>query len=163
MKCRDFELDVADWIRQRLDESQSQAMEAHAGKCDRCRELAAAERRIQHRMAALSAPELRRDLWPELAVRLEETASAYAERRPRTRLRWVLVGALAVALAIVGTRIPRGHQTVRLAAVEDEARVVRMMADLEPVRFVEADVTGLDLYQSHEVQRVVLVGDSGSR
>jgi len=162
MKCRRFELDVADWVAGRLSGPQAAEMGAHEKQCARCHGVAESERQLQASMAAMPAASLRRDLWPELAVRLEQNAPKPVRRRWPILSRLLLTGGVAAALGLLVARVALKPAGSKLAQLQDEERVVLQMTQLEPVQYVEADVAAFAAYQGHELQRVVLMGDTGS-
>ncbi len=157
MRCRSFERDVGEWLRGRLSEKEASAMQSHAETCRRCAETLRVERALRKQAARLPVPGLQRDLWPELATRIQSPAA----ERPRARLRGLRLAAVAASLAVVGAiaYLAAGRlQPHTMAQMEDEMRVVRLMAEASPAVVSEQDNGIYDLQQRRQAQRLVLVG-----
>jgi hypothetical protein len=98
MKCRIFEIQVADWQASRLPESISEQMAAHQQSCERCSRIAASEAALRRRFNAWAEPAQPSDIWPRLAGRLEQKAP-----RPLFRIsyQWAFAGAMAMAVPLL--------------------------------------------------------------
>lgn len=101
MKCRTFNNQLLDWKSGRLSSEQAQHMAEHAQTCPFCAEEAGAEANLRDLWRA-ATPAPTRDLWPQIATRLEgQTAQS---RRPAFAIRppqWALVSAFGLAIAAV--------------------------------------------------------------
>ncbi len=167
MKCRDFDIDCAEWLKGRLAETRAEEMRRHEASCHKCAAIARAERSVMAVVGAQPEPSLNADLWPQLLHRLERQghasdAQAMPARRfhwrPTMRLGWGIAGVAAGLLAYMTMRPTLVDQTA-MVPPEDEVRVVEMIAATEPVRYVEASTGGLELSSDFEIQRGLLVGD----
>ena len=162
MKCREFDRDCADWLRGRLSGERNDEMRHHEASCPSCAALARAERAILAAVRAEPNPLQNVDLWPKVLNRLEHGRPAPETRtwpwHRRVRFVWGLAGA---AVALIGYMIihPAGVDRTALVRLEDEARVVEMIAASEPVRSVEASASGMELSADFEIQRGLLVGN----
>src|SRR5438874_1144281 len=93
MKCNQFEIDMADWIKSRLPEQQAAQMEQHAANCNACAKEAELERRLSGLWNAVPVPSQTPELWPAVAARLDRQAA-----RPRFSFgigRFAFAGTLA--------------------------------------------------------------------
>src|ERR1041385_8207707 len=93
MKCNQFEIDMADWIKRRLPDEQASLMEQHAANCASCAKEAELERRIAGVWQAVPAPSHMPELWPAVAARLDRPVA-----RPRFSFgigRFAFAGTLA--------------------------------------------------------------------
>jgi len=161
MKCRTFETDLPDWLRGRIAPDRAAAMEAHENTCARCRLLSEGERDLQQNFPCLAVPYIRQDLWPAIAARLAD-AELRARHRPSAGLlKWAMAGALAAVIGFAAVRTAVQPKQVALARPEDEAKVVRMITSMEPIRYVESDFGPYDVSRGQDTQRALLVGDSG--
>ena len=111
MRCWDFEQDLGEWLRGRLSAERAAAMAAHVEVCVRCQRAASVERRIYERMSRTNVPTLRRDLWPEIAMRLAEPEPLPKHRRPTLVMRWAAAGVLALVLGIA--IVPKANRVLR--------------------------------------------------
>lgn len=160
MKCRDFELDLPEWVRGRLTSDRAQHMAGHESQCAACARTAQYERDLVRDAPMMPAPAMRKDLWPDLMYRLADSPAARPGRRHALSLiRWAVAGAVAASLGFVAVRTAIHPHQIALAKPEDEARVVKMIAAMEPVTYMETDAESLDIYRGHEAQRALLIGD----
>lgn len=155
MRCWDFEIDVADYVRKRLPEDRRAAMNAHLEHCPKCRRVVALEETLQTGAARMEGPQLRRDLWPELATRIQTGPGLARHRSSWLLLRWATVGVVTAVMGAMAFRLAVRPDQQAMARPEDEARVVRMMTTVEPIQYVDADVL-----TRQEAQRVLLIGAS---
>ena len=103
MSCRHFERQTTDWLRRRLCQERSEAMEMHRKICPACARAFAAEAQIHTVWRDLAVPPAVPDLWPRVAGRLRVPPPASAWATEKSRLhprppRW----ALAAAVVLVG-------------------------------------------------------------
>jgi hypothetical protein len=126
MKCRDFDLYLAEWIVGRLPEGQAAEMQAHCDACTSCKRDAEDERVLRAAWQPLRSPAFldrsaqpdvpnTPDLWPRLSARIaalqEESAPAPIRsgwtvpqwlRMPRFVMPVAMGGALAtVAIGVM--------------------------------------------------------------
>ncbi|GEM_PF-691747 len=98
--CRDL-LEV--WLEGKLEADRLAAFEEHLARCGRCRREAQARADLVQAVAALPegiAP--RRDLWPQIAARMEQTAETEThQRRFRGWSQVLLAHPLAAAAALL--------------------------------------------------------------
>lgn len=120
MKCRDFDVYLAEWIAGRLPDAQAAAMQAHSDACSSCMRAADDERALRSAWQPLRGPSLTAklgtpsdmqntpDLWPRLSARIatvsQESAPAPVRsgwsmpewlRMPRFAMPVAMGGALA--------------------------------------------------------------------
>jgi hypothetical protein len=122
--------------------------------------LVESEHRLRKDLPCLAVPYIRQDLWPEIASRLAGAELRARPRRATGLMRWAMAGALASVLGFVAVRTAVQPKQVALARPEDEAKVVRMITSMEPIRYVESDLGQYDVYGGQDTQRALLVGDS---
>jgi len=108
MSCERFADVLADFLERDLDEATRLAMESHAQACDDCGPLLADIRAL--RVEAANLPELvpSRDLWKDIAERIETPVVALKGGRPATtqsggdrRCRGAWYGLVAAGLVAV--------------------------------------------------------------
>jgi len=101
MNCATFDHQLDAWIDGTLDPAVAREMDRHLASCEGCRAATADMRAVLKAAAALPtsiAPP--RNLWPEIAARLEGAAPARNIRRIPWR-RWAPLAAAAVLLVAV--------------------------------------------------------------
>lgn len=157
MKCRDFEIEVAEWVRERTSPAVSQALAMHESGCAKCRQLAEAERQIRIDLSALPSVDLARDLWPSMLDRLYQPKPVRHGWLALTK--WAMAGVAAAILGVAVFKAIQPPAQIAMAKPEDEARIARMMADAQMIQYVEKDLDTFGIYRGHEAQRALLVGD----
>ena len=78
MKCKQFENDIADWLKSRLPGDRASLMEQHAASCSDCSEAVEFERRLMKAWDTVPVTYPIPELWPAIAAKLERPAA-----RPR--------------------------------------------------------------------------------
>lgn len=112
MNCTDYQSTLHDWFDGELAVETETSLQAHLARCDECRAEAEALRTLLAEAAALPreiAPP--RDLWPEIAARIEATRVVEVDfgagRRVRASL-WrgrALLAAAAVVLVVASSAV----------------------------------------------------------
>lgn len=111
LDCDDIETRLQDFVDGVLEPGEERRMREHLAACDGCRSEEGRARRLRARVAELPrsiAPP--RDLWPEVASRLEERTPAEAPATPARRgpwrrwtpRQWALQAAAAVVFMLLG-------------------------------------------------------------
>lgn len=110
--CEQFAEHLMDHIEGDDDAGTRARMDAHVASCADCRALLADVRHISRDAADLPTLTPSRDLWPEIAARIEapviaipQLATVDAARRARRTPRWLGTAAAAAALVIVTSSI----------------------------------------------------------
>lgn len=99
MTCKDVTSRLDDYLEGRLEPSDTDAMRSHLGHCLACRkELKALESLLRSAENLPRSIEPDRDLWPDIARRLEADGAA---RRPASR-RWLPLAAAAALVLVAG-------------------------------------------------------------
>lgn len=117
MNCEAFNNRLDDWLDGELSAADARALEAHAADCANCATVMRTARRLQREAFTLPpAHEPARDLWPEIAARLEPRA-VRAERK------WLH----ALAASVAAVAIFAGGMLVSRVLLQDEANVPRLV------------------------------------
>lgn len=137
MNCKQFEIQLSDWLKGRLDAEECARMSAHKAVCAACAHSEAWERGLLTAWDTLATTRAPRELWPLVEARLAESA-ALPNRTPVRRWRLSLAGALSAgALCAVFFLTRPGPVPVvtgpgsgdRLA--EEPRSVLTMVADMQ--------------------------------
>jgi hypothetical protein len=99
MRCRTFKSQIMDWKSDKLNAGQSQRIADHLRTCAFCAQEARAEASLQE-LWRTAGPLPTRDLWPQIATRLE----GQSIKRPAISVRppqWALVSAFCLAVVAV--------------------------------------------------------------
>lgn len=142
MTCKRVEWQIADWVAGRLSERDAQSVAEHCRTCARCASLAADERSLRARFAAVRTEDRQIDLWPAVAVRSSGWSPV---RRVSWARRLVVASSLAAvclgAVLAVGNRMHSSPQqgAVVVAPAVDEAEAVRLVADTRRLPDVDTD------------------------
>jgi len=120
MRCRTFEVQVADWQASKLPEAISVQMAAHQKSCARCAQIAASEADIRRRFSGLPEPVQSSDIWPRLSAAISQSETelrraARGRREPRRPLfrlshQWGYAAAVVAAAPVaiwIATMHPR--------------------------------------------------------
>lgn len=111
INCQRFDDLLADYLESTLSLPSRAQMDAHAASCARCAEILADVRSIVDRAGALPVLEPSRDLWPDVAARLDapvvSIATAPSARRTLRMPRWVGLAAAAAVLVAATSLITR--------------------------------------------------------
>lgn len=104
MNCEAFNENLDDWLDDELGPADTRALEAHAAGCARCNTTMMTARRLQREAFALPITrEPARDLWPDIAARLEPRHA----HRGRPWLRAMAAGVAIVAVFAGGMLVSR--------------------------------------------------------
>jgi len=128
MKCNQFEIDMADWVKRRLPNDKAAQMEQHAANCEACAKEAEVERRLARAWDAVPVPSETPELWPAVAARLERPVA-----RPRFSFgigRFAFAGTLAAGAvcAVMFFQFNRGPQANVVQT--EKPTVVTMVAQM---------------------------------
>lgn len=154
MKCNQFEIDLADWVRQRLPEDASLKMERHASECASCASEAALERRMAAAWQAMPDAPPAPELWPKVAARMERP-----ERRPW--FAWNLgrlavggslaAGAVCAAFFMHFMGTPNSENNTNIATGVDEHKVVTMVAQMRELPESDPDALAPDTHMRRDL------------
>ena len=156
MKCNQFEIDMADWVKRRLPENQAVLMEQHAANCAACAKEAEMERRLAISWDAVPAPSKTPELWPAVAARLDRPAA-----RPRFsfgigRLAFASTLAAGAVCAVMFFQVSRPpHATIDQPTASGPT-VVTMVAQMRELP--EADPEALA--PNAHMRRDLMIGGS---
>jgi len=163
MKCKQFELNAADWVSNRLSTSMADEMQSHALVCAACHRVADSERSLQDVFQSTSLIERTPDLW----VRLERKISdAPARTRFNFQRLYALGGVAACAGLLVFTLITRSpqiqdeqHPVIQATqlSLAQEKHVVEMVANTQVMPDSDQYSTTSNPH-SAEGARLLLVG-----
>jgi hypothetical protein len=111
MNCQRFDDLLSDYLESTLSLPVRAQMDAHAATCARCAEILADVRSIIDRAGALPVLVPSRDLWPDVAARLEAPViaitTAASTRRQLRMPRWIGLAAAAAVLVVATSLITR--------------------------------------------------------
>ncbi|HWP03590.1 MAG TPA: zf-HC2 domain-containing protein [Gemmatimonadaceae bacterium] len=125
-ECQYFEMHVPALLEGEAAPELRRALEEHLGRCADCSALYGDLREIAARAASLPLLRPQRDLWPEIAARLDEKQPSETALLPRRRraVRTALWPALAAAMALaavaLGTSL-RARMQSAVASAPDSA------------------------------------------
>ena len=111
--CRRFDDVLSDYLENTISLPLRAAMDGHVASCARCSAILADVRSIVDRAAALPALKPSRDLWPDVAARLDSPVVPISAAPSARRLRvptWVGLAAAAAVLIVVTSVVT--HQWV---------------------------------------------------
>lgn len=165
MTCHELDERLDDWLDGALAGAEREALEAHLASCAACREQAERLRQLLAHAAALprslTPP---RDLWPEVALRIER-ASAWAG--PLGSWRPLALAAAAAALVGLGALLwsgsrPAAVRSVAMPSATAQARPVAQAGIEDPVLAAAAadyEAAASALLEVLERRRAVLPPD----
>jgi hypothetical protein len=111
INCQRFDDLLSEYLESTLSLPMRAQMDAHAATCTRCAEILADVRSIIDRAGALPVLAPSRDLWPDVAARLEtpvvSIATAASARRALRMPRWIGLAAAAAVLVVATSLITR--------------------------------------------------------
>lgn len=155
MKCTQFEIDMADWVKRRLPENQAALMEQHAANCAACAKEAELEHRIAGAWDSVPIPSDAPELWPAVAARLDRPVA-----RPRFSFgigRFTFAGTLAAGAicAVVFSYLGR-PPTMTVVQPQDQPTVVTMVAQMRELPEADPESLAPDVH----LRRDLMLGRS---
>lgn len=144
MICAEFEDRLDDYLDGSLAEPEFQELELHLAGCGACREQERSLRSLLLQAAALPREQTpRRDLWPEVAARLEPRDALSEARRALRNGGWLpaALGAAAAVLLAVATllRPPEPAPAPEPQALEPGSTALRAGSSSEPTEVLAAE------------------------
>jgi hypothetical protein len=128
MTCHELDARLDDWVDGTLEVAEGREVEAHLASCASCRESERRLRRLLAHAAALPrSVSPSRDLWPDLAQRIErERAWSWAATQWWRPVTLAAAATVAVAMAAVlwVHRAPAPARTVEIPAASPDAALV---------------------------------------
>ena len=123
MDCRNFALQVDDWLDGRLPDAQRQSMQLHVKNCHGCSRGYADARELRAQMRALAAPALRAE-FAERALLKAGTARRGRWALPPMALAASLVLAVGVAVILFAVRPEPVHTVILTVQQPESVRLV---------------------------------------
>jgi anti-sigma factor RsiW len=169
MTCRDFEIDLGDYVDGTLADQRRPVLLGHLGTCERCRGLVADLQTIHHAARALE-PEVPS---PQVWMRVQAAVESGAGRPSRVWSFWSTVAAVAttvmlvVSLSWLGGQLAAGRATpsVQTSAAPDlqlaEAPFTDAISGLESI--AKAEQATLDAETADVLQANLTVIDGAIR
>jgi anti-sigma factor RsiW len=119
MKCDQVQLSLDDFVDGQLSRAEAASIEDHLRGCELCSSQLAALRELRSRTASLaSSIEPARDLWPEIADRIESRKLVAGRFRHPLRSAVIAAAAAAVLVGAVIVGYLAGRQNGRSTVVE---------------------------------------------
>ena len=106
------ELELIEWVADRLETERAEAVQAHVAACDACRQKASAQREAWDNAGGWDVRPPARDLWPAVEARLRDDRHAAQVNRPgwpRVAIRAAAAVLLAAAVGHVAGRLVRSR------------------------------------------------------
>lgn len=152
MNCRQFEIQMADWVSRRLPEPLAALMEQHKNECPRCARLAEGEAALQRAWADWGTATEMATRPVELSSRAFDRITQPASRPfvsfPGSRWTFAAAGALAVIIPVVLV-LPINSQRTTNGAIPPKIVPVQPAVTVQPTTNWVQDISVFDVSESN--------------
>lgn len=148
MNCKQFEIEVGDWVKGRAAGETSTQMERHSAGCSACARMEAEERSLLAAVDRMAAPKSVEEMWPQVAARLDRQVPA---RRPLfgkfAFAGTLAAGALAAVLFVKGPApVPSPQVGTAQTNIASNGSVITMVAEMRSLPDPDQEVATIGLH-----------------
>ncbi len=153
MNCKQFEIEVADWVKGRAVGETAVQMERHSAGCSACARLETEERSLLAAVGRMAAPRAVEEMWPKVAARLDRQAPA---RRPLfgkfAFAGTLAAGALAAVLFVKGPGPTSAPQAgIAPTNISSNGSVITMVAEMRSLPDPDQEVATVGLHNRSDL------------